>query len=231
MYPSANLVVFVNLEDIFSQVKILLKKHPVYLCVSYDTDLMALEHVLGYVKEWFHFALEHPDLTIEIRTKSVNMKIFDELKPLDNVILAWTLSPQGITEKIEHHTPTLKQRLECIHKAVQIGFQVRLCFDPMLYCPDWKREYQGMIDTVFDQIPADRIKDVSTGVFRVSQDYMKQMRKQAPYSSIIQFPFENDVGVYHYSKELSKNMVTFIVQLLSRTIPKDNIFIWNEVSE
>ena len=45
MYPSGNLVVFVNLEDIFDEVKTLLKKHPVYLCVSYDTDLGALASV------------------------------------------------------------------------------------------------------------------------------------------------------------------------------------------
>ena len=45
MYPSANLVVFVNLEDIFAEVEKRLAVHPVYLCVSYDTDLLALEHL------------------------------------------------------------------------------------------------------------------------------------------------------------------------------------------
>ncbi len=45
MYPSGNLVIFLNLNDVFREAEALLQKHPVYLCVSYDTDLPALESV------------------------------------------------------------------------------------------------------------------------------------------------------------------------------------------
>ncbi len=49
MYPSANIVVFVNLEeDIFAEVERVLENHPLYLCVSYDTDLLALEPLIGF---------------------------------------------------------------------------------------------------------------------------------------------------------------------------------------
>jgi len=230
MYPSGNMVVFVNLEEIFEQVEMLLKKHPVYLCVSYDTDLLALEHILGYAGEWFHFASEHPDLTIEIRTKSANISVFDRIRPIDNAILAWTLSPERLTELYEHHAPSFHQRLNCIEKAVLKGFNVRLCFDPMLYCRDWKEQYREMINTVFAKIPADRIKDVSIGVFRISQDYMKKMRKQAKDSPVIQFPFENDNGVYHYSSELTKEMISFACELIEKEVPRDKIYIWESVN-
>lgn len=50
MYPSGNLVIFINIEDIFAELETLLAKHPVYLCVSYDTDLLALENIAGFVK-------------------------------------------------------------------------------------------------------------------------------------------------------------------------------------
>ena len=55
MYPSANVVLFVNLEDIFAEVERLLEQHSVYLCVSYDTDLLAVEPVIGYTAEWMRF--------------------------------------------------------------------------------------------------------------------------------------------------------------------------------
>lgn len=225
MYPSAHLVVFVNLEEILEQVELLLQKHPVYLCISYDTDLMAMEHLLGYVKEWIDFAGKHPKLTIEIRTKSSNFIEISQVPPNSNVILAWTLSPQKITETFEHYTPTLKQRLDDIEKAVEKGFQVRLCFDPMIYCKDWREQYQKMVQTVFMRIQPERIKDVSIGIFRISQDYIKKMRKQEPESQIIQFPFENDHGVYHYSRELSEKMISFVYDLVKKEIPEDKIFI------
>ncbi|WP_330587568.1 spore photoproduct lyase family protein [Anaerocolumna sedimenticola] len=130
MYPSANLVIFVNLEDIFHEAENLLKSYPVYLCISYDTDLLALENRLGYVKEWHGFAGSHPDLTIELRTKSANFHVLNHLKPINNFILAWTLTPDSIQKTYEHHTPALNVRLECIKKAITKGYTVRLCFDP-----------------------------------------------------------------------------------------------------
>ena len=66
MYSSANIVVFVNLEDIFREVEDLLKKDSVYLCISYDTDVMAFENILGYTREWFDFAKEHENLKLEL---------------------------------------------------------------------------------------------------------------------------------------------------------------------
>lgn len=228
MYPSANQVIFVNLEDIFHEVELLLKKHPVYLCVSYDTDLLAIENMLGYVKEWADFTSKHPDLTIEIRTKSANWSVLNTLIPSDNVIFAWTLSPQWITEHYEHNTPSFMQRLNCIQKAVEKGFPVRLCFDPMIYIENWKSLYNEMIETTFSVIPKEKIKDVSIGVFRVSHDYMKQMRRQRPNSLIIQYPFENDNGVFHYSKELTKEMISFAYDKICQFISKDRLFIWEE---
>ena len=70
MYPSGNLVIFVNLEDIFKEIRGLLSQFPVYLCVSYDTDLMAVEGLTGYVEEWARFVRDNPGLSIEVRTKS-----------------------------------------------------------------------------------------------------------------------------------------------------------------
>ncbi len=226
MYPSGYQVIFVNLEDIFQEVELLLEKHPVYLCVSYDTDLLAMENVLGYVKEWSEFTLKHPDLTIEIRTKSANRSPFNKLIPNENTIFAWTLSPQGIAEGFEHNTPSFMQRLSCIQEVIQKGFPVRLCFDPVIYTEHWKKLYCEMIETTFSMIPSSRIKDVSIGVFRVSRDYMKQMRKQRPDSLIIQYPFENENGVFHYGQKRSKEMINFIYEKINRIIPEYRIFVW-----
>lgn len=69
MYPSANLVIFVNLEDVFLEVEKLLMTQSVYLCVSYDTDLVALNDLTGFVEKWIDFTETHENLRIEIRTK------------------------------------------------------------------------------------------------------------------------------------------------------------------
>ena len=69
MYPSGNIVIFVNIEDYFADIDALLREHPVYLSVSYDTDLCGLEGLTGLLGKWFEYAAKRDDLLIELRTK------------------------------------------------------------------------------------------------------------------------------------------------------------------
>ncbi len=228
MYPSANLVVFVNLEEILDAVENVLKQHPVYLCISYDTDLLAMEDILGYVHKWFAFAARHQDLTVELRTKSANLNSLDGVPPLNNIILAWTLSPEPIRREYEHNTPSLDQRLTCVHDALKKGFRVRLCFDPLLFVKDWQEQYKQMVQTVFSGVPAQSIADVSIGSFRMPQDYLKRMRKSCPDSVIVHYPFEVKNGIAQYSGPLSKTMTGYLLEQIKKHIPKQKIYIWNE---
>lgn len=225
MYGSADVVVFVNLEDAFSEVEKLLSKHPVYLCVSFDTDLIALENLTGYVSEWAEFTKEHPDLTIEIRTKSFRKDIFQKIPSCDRVIFAYTLSPKEVIEKFEKRTATLPERLSAASCAMDKGFPVRLCFDPVVYFPDWKNAYTEMVAEVKNSIDLSRIKDVSIGTFRISSEYMKKLRKDLPGSSLCQFPFENHNGVMEYPDLIRKDMENTLVTLLQSLISQEKIFL------
>lgn len=228
MYPSGNLVVFVNPEDIFAEVERLLAQHPVYLCVSYDTDLLALEAMIGYTDLWTGFVAKHENLTIEIRTKSARMDFWRHQVPVSRVVYAFTISPQAVIEKYERGTPGLAQRIACANAALDAGFAVRLCFDPMIYCQDWRQQYDAMLRQIFDGIDVERLVDVSVGSFRISQDYLKQMRRQAPDSAVVQFPYENDGGVYQYPKKLLVQMEEYLVGKLLERIPREKIFLWEK---
>lgn len=225
MYTSANIVIFVNIDDYFKEVEELLKMHPVYLCISYDTDLLAFEGLTNYVREFVKFAKENKDLTIEVRTKSANFSLIRDVEPQDNVILAWTLSPDGVIEKYEHRTPNLKRRVESIKEAVDRGWRVRLCFDPILYIKNWKEEYRALVEEVFSKIDAGKIYDVSIGLFRVSKDYLKRMRKQRPDSIVLNFPYDTVEGVCSYDKELSEDMIGYVYSLVEKYVDKKKIYI------
>ncbi len=232
MYPSANIVMFVNLEDIFAQAEQLLSNQSLYLCVSYDTDLPALEQVSGYVDAWSRFAEKHGNrLKIEIRTKCANKQFFKDRKPLLNVIYAFTLSPQKVAEQFEHGTPSLAQRIDCAAQAVRAGFSVRLCFDPMIYLPDWQSRYAEMLNEVFQVIDMEKLVDVSVGTFRISQNYLKKMRKQEPDSAVIWFPFQLENGFYQYPAALMNDMEQYLVKKLKKQMPEEKIFLWKDVDK
>lgn len=232
MYPSGNMVLFVNLEDYFHQVSERLGEHALYLCISYDTDLMAAEPIAGYTGEWISFArtqLSRPNpLKLEIRTKSADSLFWSEHTPVPGMIYAITLSPQAVIDACEHSTPSLRRRIASARQALQRGFAVRLCFDPMIFCRDWERHYDEMLGQVFAEIDPKLLTDVSVGTFRVSQDYLKKMRKNRPDSAVVQFPYENDSGVYHYSRALTDKMEGFLVKQLREKLPEEKIFLWEK---
>lgn len=235
MYPSGNMVVFVNLEDIWDEVRARLNEHAMYLCISYDTDMMAAEQITGYTAEWIAFARTvsagapgkppHP-LKIEIRTKSADPRFWQRHNPVPGIIYALTLSPQAVIDAFEHKTPSLRQRLASAKEALRRGFSLRLCFDPMLYCKDWELQYGEMLRQVFEEIDMEKIEDVSVGTFRMSSDYLKKMRKCQPGSAVVQFPYQNDNGVYHYSGELTEKMEVFLSNRLKEKIPEEKLFLW-----
>nr|WP_246110806.1 radical SAM protein [Thermosediminibacter litoriperuensis] len=225
MYPSANIVVFVNIEDYFKEVENLLKQQPVYLCLSYDTDLLAMERIVPFTSRWIVHASDKRDLIIEIRTKSANYSAIRQLPPAGNIILAWTLSPSEVIEKYEQKTPSLELRLKSIKKAADDGWKVRLCFDPVLYFENWQRAYDYLINQTFATIQPEKIYDASIGVFRISRDYLKRMRKIASASEIIFYPYEERNGIYSYPEELKEEILEYVFGLVRKYLPTEKIFI------
>ena len=232
MYPSANVVVFVNIEDIFEEVKSLLKQHPLYLCVSYDTDLASFEHLTGYTKKWIEFTKEcnlkdeYNTLKIEIRTKSAHTNLWKSIKASPEVILAYTMSPDVVISQYEHGTPGLSQRINSINTALDEGYKVRLCFDPIIYCSNFEEEYDIFFNTIFENIDMSLIEDISIGTFRISQDYLKNIRKNRVDSAVVNFPYVNVKGVYQYPEHIMDKTMDFVYKKLLKTISKDKIFIW-----
>ena len=236
MYPSANLVLFLNLEDYFSDCRRFIKeKGSLYLCISYDTDLLALEELYPYVERFARFLEEESGLRIEVRTKAGGESLFRRIRKMHlsedakkRLIFAFTLSPEKIVSEAEHGTAGLTGRLKAVKMAMEEGFTLRLCFDPMLYHADWERLYTALLETVFREIPVEKLYDVSVGSFRISESYLKIMTKSCGTSPYTSFPYENTDGYYHYPKELLLKMEGFLEQRLLEKLPKEKIFRWTE---
>lgn len=225
MYPSSHLVIFVNLEDTFAEIERMLAEHPMYISISYDTDLLALETLTGFLADWCAFAAAHPTLLLEVRTKAAASGVLSALPVLPNMIWAFTLSPRTVVERYEHRTPPLSARLRTAAKALSEGRKVRLCFDPLLRIPDFRTHYRELFRETFASLPPQGITDASLGVFRIGRDYLKTMRKNRP-CSISCYPYELSGGVYHYGTEKTAELLGFAKEELKRYLPEEKLFLW-----
>lgn len=227
MYPSGTIVVFVNLEDYFEELDKLLEQHPVYLCCSYDSDLTALSGMLPHAKAFCRYALTHPDLRLELRTKSAALPFLRQLPSAKNIVMAFTLSPQEVISRYEHYTPSLQARLATAKEAAKKGFSLRLCFDPVLDVPNAAELYTTLVDETFSILSAGDITDISLGVFRLSKDYIKQLKKAKPDCAFSHYPYTLTDGVCHYEPRRCDELLTIVTNTLSRYgITDDKLFIW-----
>jgi len=48
-------------------------------------------------------------------------------------------------------------------KAIDLGWKVAFCLDPVLYVPDWEEQYQGLIKAIFRRFQGEEIEGVSVG--------------------------------------------------------------------
>ncbi|MEX6519590.1 spore photoproduct lyase family protein [Fusobacterium animalis] len=226
VYSSGNIVIFVDIEKVFEEVEELYNKlKTLYLCVSYDTDLLAIESICGFSEKWYYFIENKKDLKIELRTKSGNIDKFLNLKPLDNFIIAFTLSPENIALRNEKYTASFKNRVKAIKELQEKGWKVRICIDPLIYSDNFEKNYSQMIEYLFNEIDKEKIIDISIGVFRISKEYLKKMRNQNQNSEILYYPFECIDGVYTYSDKIKSYMLNFIKEQFLKYIDERKIYI------
>lgn len=225
MYTSSNIVIFVNIEDVFKEITQLLQEKSIYLCISYETDLLALDGITGYFKRWMDFAKANSNLELEVRTKSANISSIQKVDALSNVILAWTLSPQSIIESYELRTPSLKTRLKAIDTAINSGWKVRLCFDPLIYVKNWDMKYTKMIDEVFSSINSELVYDIEIGLFRISKEFLKRFRKLKDNSEIFSYPYNCNKGICTYSPEHTKKLLQLVYNNVRVYIDEDRVYV------
>ena len=232
MYPSANIVLFLNLPDYFNATKIAINSRlnfskPLFLSLSYDTDLLAFENIAPYCKNWIRFAHENDNFIGEIRTKSSNFHSISNLDPTDRILLAWTLSPQKVSDTFEHDTPSLRSRISSACKAADKGWTIRLCFDPVIMIEDWKSLYSECIENAFELLSTDQIYDATVGTFRMSSTHLRIARNQRPQHGLLQKEWVVNDGSATMSPEDQHEVASFMTETLSKWLPLNRITIWS----
>ncbi len=224
LYNSANIVIFVNIDEHLNAIKQHLSK-PTLVAISYDTDTLAVESIAKHTEAWLNLVKQEPNLNIEVRTKSSAFKAIQHLDPTSRATLAWSLSPQTIIDAHESRTASLQRRLDAIKNAILSGWQVRICIDPVIYCDDFKREYCTLIDTIFKTIDPAQLHSLTIGSFRMSSAHLKSL-KRLSRSSVAFYPYSVQNQTVSYPKEIEQFVLTTLKNRALEYIDAKKIRVW-----
>ena len=212
IYNSANIVAFVNTEDFFAELERECGDEPSLVCCSYDSDIIALDGVLDTVGAWLDFAKNHQNITLEIRTKSGNLAAFDR-EPIPNVIIAYTVSPDKVSDSYEPSSPPLRARLSAARRLSDAGWRVRLCMEPILYPVVKIEEYFALADEIAQDAVQRRYEDVVVGEFRMNRQCFAKIAELLLHSKLFHNPFHYNDGTF-----VSYNGASEAVKMISERI-------------
>ena len=233
MYPSAHYVLFVNYEDFLTDIEFKTNEdlnQPAWFFSGYDCDSLALDGVSGFVKSFLPFFQQNQTAYLELRTKSVNISPLLQSTPLENIITAFSFTPQEISSQVENGVPPVKSRIRAMKKLTDQGWSVGLRIDPLIDCEDFSLRYQRLFKDIFTNIPQDKIHSVSLGTFRMPVTFFKKIEKMHPEEKLFAGRLENRSGTLAYKEEIEQQKKDICLELLHEHIESDKIFNCESVS-
>ena len=148
------------------------------------------------------FAENNPNVILEFKTKSKNIKWLLENDIPANVLCTWSLNPQEIVDNEEHQAASLAERLNCARKIADKGRLVGFHFHPMIWYQGFEQSYADIAETLIGRFSPQEVALISMGTLTYTKDVMRTIRKRDFKSKILQMPFEKVAGKYAYPDEI-----------------------------
>lgn len=220
MYRSANYVIFVNYEAFVEAIDRTLAstEGQVWFNAGYDCDSLAWEPVTGFVDFFVPAFAERPRATLELRSKSTQIRSLLRQEPVDNVVVAFSFSPQHVHEQLENGVPSIRKRIDAACRLQNAGWTVAIRFEPLVYFENYNDHYQQLIDDVLGALDGDRLHSVSIGSFRMPDAFFTKARSLYPQEPLFVTTGHSRGGVTGYGEEIEESMAQYCRQLILRHI-------------
>ena len=226
MYRSANHVIYVNFEDFFDDMENLASQSdvPSWFFSGYDCDSLALDPLTGFTDAMLDRLTSIPRARLELRTKSVQIRPLLRRQANEQVVVAFSLSPEAIVSKEEHGTPTLQQRLNALKKLQTHGWPIGLRFDPVIAIHGAEQLYDSFFDTVFDSLDMGSVHSATLGSFRLPSAFHQKLVRLYPDSSLLAAPVKQRGGMVGYPADLEARLLDMCRRRITSAMPEQRLF-------
>lgn len=227
MYSSAHYVLFVNYEDFETAIREKIDRDDqscMHFFTGYDCDSLAFDPVTGFAGQFLDFASKYKNYLFEFRTKSTQIRTFLSTETLNNIVIAFSFTPEDISKALEHKVPTIEKRLHAMQKLQDKGWTVGLRFDPIIFSNEYKEQYQELFQYLFSGLKSELIHSVSLGSFRLPKDFFQRMSRLYPEELLFASPLDETEGMISYKKYILDETMDFCTNEILNYIPENKFY-------
>ncbi len=161
----------------------------------------------GILDALFQFAADHPNVLLEFKTKSNNVRYFLEQQVPENIVCSWSLNTPTIIRSEEHFTADFEQRFGAARLVADRGIKVSFHFHPMIYYQGWENDYPEIAAKVQAEFRHEQVLFISFGSVTMIKPAIKKIRKLGQPTKILQMPMVPDPhGKLTYPDEIKVSM-------------------------
>ncbi len=168
----------------------------------------------GILEALFDFADRHPNVILELKTKSKNISYLLQQDIPANIICTWSLNTPTIIANEEHLTATLQERLNAARQVADKGGVVGFHLHPMVFYEGWQQEYSSLFEQLVKEFKAEEVALLSLGTLTYIKSVIKQIRGRDFKSKILQMPLTECDGKRSYPEEIKLAMFKHAYQSL-----------------
>lgn len=184
-----------------------LDPHEIYhIGTGQSSDSLMWGNKEGILDALFEFARKNPNVILEFKTKSNNIKYFLENEVPKNIICTWSLNTPTIIENEEHLAASLEQRIEAAKKVSDKGVLVGFHFHPIVHYENYLSEYEEVYKTLIETFDPKKVALVSLGTLTFIKPVINKIRSRNFKSKILQMPMTDANGKQSYSLEIKREM-------------------------
>ncbi|MFP4364358.1 MAG: radical SAM protein [Spirochaetia bacterium] len=163
----------------------------------------------------FQFAREHPNVILELKSKSRNTAYLESADVPQNVFATWTLNTQTIIDAEEHGTASLKERINAARRTADTGTKVGFHFHPIIDYKGWEDEYTEIIHTLTNSFTPQEVVTVSLGTLTFIKPVIQSLRRHKASTRVHQIPLTDSAGKLSYPFETKLNLFSTVYNALS----------------
>ncbi len=182
------MVIYSNIDEArfeLSKVAKSMKDHRIRVGTGETIDSLGLDPLTNYTSELVKALKDNSNIQLELKTKSNFVDHLLDMNHYNQVTVSWSVNPEEVVESEEHETATLDQRLEAARKVLDKNFSVAFHIDPVIWHPDWEKNYKRLVKRICSSFKPNEVPYVSLGALRFQTEQAQIMKERFSRTSFV----------------------------------------------
>ncbi|NOX14834.1 MAG: hypothetical protein GXP61_02165 [Epsilonproteobacteria bacterium] len=171
-----------------------------------SSDSLLWGNKAGILDALFEFAKANPNVILEFKSKSNNIKYLLENEVPKNILCTWSINTPTIIENEEHLSASLEQRIDSARALANKGVMVGFHLHPIVAYENYLQEYKETIFKIISNFSPEEVALVSFGTLTFIKPVIKKLRNRDFKSKILQMPLIDASGKFSYPIETKIKM-------------------------